>query len=339
MQEANSPASMLAVRDPVLVVDEMEYLNRKMGKTLFIFNDSCFWSSKRDDERILRFTEEILRRHLDIRFYIYLRTDPLIGHDVLTALAKAGLVRVFLGVENRVESSLALYRKRVRADSYASIKRIFDPLGVNIHIGYITFEPYSSLDNIFFNVEYLFEIEKLFRLGVILEPVRVIPGSTLHKQLIADQLMPSGLSYDRITYGYRFVSEEVGQLLREFKRMFCENLQGVAYDFEYYCTSGELLRVLAERLDPRFASLLKDRYAAFNARKIQAMKLLFEYLRSSIAHAKAGLVHLAGDPEYNAEFIRAFRDVTGFIAASYADIAAFIKENGGGRAVREVYRG
>ena len=338
MQETGPSASMLAIRDPLLVVDEIERLNKKMGKTLFIFNDSCFWSSKRDDERILRFAEEIIRRHLDIRFYVYLRTDPFISQDVLAALVRAGLVRVFLGVENRVESSLALYHKRVRADSYTNIKRVFDPLGVNIHIGYITFEPYSSLDNIFSNVEYLFEIGKLFRLGVILEPVRVIPNSTLHERLIADQLMPPGLNYDRITYGYRFVHEEVGQLLREFKRMFCENLQGVAYDFEYYCTVGELLRILAERLDPRYASLLKDRYAEFNARKIQAMKLLFEYFRSSIAYAKTGSVRLAGDSECNAEFIQAFRDATGFIATSYADIATFIKESGGERAVREVYR-
>ena len=327
-----------AVRDPALVVDEIEYLNRTMGKTLFIFNDSCFWNSKQDDERVLRFAHEIMRRHLDIRFYIYLRTEPFIGQDILVALVNAGLVRVFLGIENHVESSLSVYRKRVRPDSYRRIKQLFDPMGVNIHIGYITFEPYSSLDDILSNVAYLFEIGKLFRLGVILEPVRVIPDSALHKQLIASRLMPSGLKYDEITYGYRFAREEVGQLLSEFKRMFSLNLQDDAYDFEYYCTAGELLRVLAERLDPKFSGLLKDRYAAFNARKIRAMELLFEYFRSSIASTKAGLAHLAGDPEYNARFIRAFRDITGKIAVSYADIVSFITENGGERAVREVYR-
>ena len=275
--------------------------------------------------------EEFIRRHLDIRFSIYLRTDPFISHNVLAALAKAGLVRVFLGVENHVESSLALYRKRVHTDSYTSIKRIFDPLGVNIHIGYITFEPYSSLDNIFSNVEYLFEIGKLFRLGVILEPVRVIPNSTLHERLIADQLMPPGMSYGRITYGYRFVHEEVGQLLREFKRMFCENLQGVAYDFEYYCTVGEAPAHPCGTAQSRFASLLKRTSILRHSRKkIQAMKLLFEYFRSSIAHAKTGSAHLAGDSNHNAEFILAFKDMTNSIATSYADIVTFIKESGGG---------
>jgi hypothetical protein len=330
--------SPVAIRDPVLVVDEMERLHRTMGKTLFIFNDSCFWGSKKDDERILRFSEEIIRRGLDIRFYVYLRTDPFIGPNVLAALVKAGLVRVFLGVENRVDSSLALYRKKVRPGSYESVKALLDPMGVNIHIGYITFEPRSSLEDILSNVEYLFAIGKLFRLGVILEPVRVIPGSSLHAQLIADWLMPPGLRYDEITYGYRFAHEEVGELLDGFKRMFRDNFRGIGYDFEYYCTTGELLRVLAERLDSKFINLLRDRYVAFNERKIQAMELLLEYFRSSIALAKAGLAGLVGDPVHNAQFIRAFAGATGGLAALYADIITFVGEHGGERAVREVYR-
>ncbi len=339
MRQTGASKYSLAIRDPVLVVDEMERLNKTMGKTLFIFNDSCFWSNKGDDERILRFAEEIGRRRLDVRFYIYLRTEPFISENVLVALVRAGLVRVFLGVENHVESSLAVYRKRVQPDAYTSIKRVFDQMGVNIHIGYITFEPYSTLDAIRSNVDYLFGIGKLFRLGVILEPVRVIPNSALHKQLIATQLMLSDLKYDEITYGYRFVHEEVGRLLGEFKRMFCLNLKGVAYNFEYHCTVGELLRVLAERHDRKFANLLKDRYAAFNGKKLRAMKLLLEYFRSSIACAKTGAVQLVGDPTHNAEFIRAFCVISGEIEVLYADIASFVAEHGGERAVREVYHG
>jgi hypothetical protein len=157
--------------------------------------------------------------------------------------------------------------------------------------------------------------------------------------LIADGLMASDLPYDRITYGYRFAHEEVGELLGGFRRMFCYDLQDIAYDFEYYCTAGELLRVLAERLNPKFIHLLGNEYRAFNAIKIRTMDLLFEYFRSSISSAKAGSAGLAGNPGHNSEFIRTFTASTREIAAVYADIVALIKQNGGERAVRELYCG
>ncbi|PIR38944.1 MAG: hypothetical protein COV34_00120 [Candidatus Zambryskibacteria bacterium CG10_big_fil_rev_8_21_14_0_10_42_12] len=339
MSEMPSKASQLNVRDPVLVVNEIEQLNREMGKTLFIFNDSCFWSTKKDDSRILRFCDEITRRNLDVRFYVYLKGEPFAGDEVVRELAKAGLVRVFLGVENSVKSTLATYRKKVRSDLYEVVKAKLDPLGVNVHIGYITVEPHSSLDDVLSNVEYLYHIGKLFRLGVILELVRVIPGTSLHRQLLKEDLMPSKLGYDELTYGYRFVHEEVGCLLREWKKMLECQLKCVTYGFEYYSTTGELLRVLVERLDQKFTFLLRDRYEAFNQKKLHGMNTLLEYLRTSIESARIGKASLASDIDHNRHFISEFTQITNDLAVLYRGIVSLIRQNGGERAVREVYTG
>lgn len=329
----------LNIRDPVLVVDEIEKLNKEMGKTLFIFNDSCFWSTKKDDARVLLFCEEIARRKLDVRFYVYLKGEPFVGDEVLCRLVKAGLVRVFLGVENSVKSSLVTYRKKIRADLYEAVKVKLDLLGVNVHIGFITIEPHSSLDDILSNVEYLSRVGKLFRLGVILEPVRVIPGTSLHQQLIHEGLMSPKLNYDEITYGYRFVHEEVVHLLEGWKNMFEGHLKDITYKFEYHSTVGELLRVLAERLDQKFIGLLGSSYDIFNAKKLQGMNILLEYFRMSIEHAKLGQVHIVGNYEHNSRFIDEFIQVVEELAALYEGIVFIVKQNGGERAIREVYVG
>lgn len=329
----------LNVRDPVLVVDEIEWLNRELGKTLFIFNDSCFWSTKKDDARILLFCKEIERRKLDVHFYVYLKGKPFIGDEVLHALVKAGLVRVFLGVENSVKSSLALYRKKIRPDLYEAVRAKLDPLGVNVHIGYITIEPYSSLDDVLSNVEYLFRIGKLFRLGVILEPVRIVPGTRLYQRLVVDGLMPSGLRYHKLTYGYKFAHEEVGHLLGGWKEMLEGHLKDVAYGFEYHSTTGEILRVLAERLDPEFASLLKDRYETFNAKRLSAMSLLLDYFRASIEFARIGKVDMVRDVEIHRQFVDGFTRAAEELAILYGGIVATVKQNGGERAVKEIYPG
>jgi anaerobic magnesium-protoporphyrin IX monomethyl ester cyclase len=153
----------LNIRDPKLVVDEIEQLNKELGKTLFIFNDSCFWSTKKDDARILCFCEEIAKRKLNVHFYVYLKGEPFISDEILQALVGAGLVRVFLGVENSVKSTLATYRKKIRPNLYEMAKAKLDTLGVNIHIGFIAIEPHSSLEDVLLNVEYLYSIGKLFR--------------------------------------------------------------------------------------------------------------------------------------------------------------------------------
>ncbi len=331
--------SKLNVRDPVLVVDEIQALHRKLGKTLFIFNDSCFWSTKKDDARILRFCEEIAKRKLDVRFYVYLKGEPFIGDDVLEVLVKAGLVRIFLGVENSVKTSLALYRKKIKSDLYSTVKAKLDPLGVNIHIGYITIEPTSSLDDVLSNIEYLYSIGKLFRLGVIMEPVRVVPGSHLHVDLITAGLLDKNLRYDELTYGYRFMHEEVGCLLHEWKNLFEGELKEVAYGFEYYSTTGELLRVLACRQDPKFAELLPEHYASFNTVKQQGMDLLLEYFKASIKSARAGVTGSISDPKSNQKFIAEFRRITADFAVLYAAIISVVKWYGGERIVREVYIG
>ena len=329
--------SSLNVRDPVLVVDEIERLNKKLGKTLFIFNDSCFWSSEKDDARILRFCEEITRRKLDVRFYVYMRGEPFVGDEVLLALVKAGLVRIFLGIENHSESSLVRFRKKIGPNSYEILKKKLDPLGVNIHIGYITFEPHSSLDDILSNIEYLFRIGKLFRLGVILEPVRVIPGTVLQSELIKEGLMSSELSFDEVTYGYRFEHEEVGRLLGEWKKLFEGQLKKVAYRFEYYSTVGDILKILSERLDPRFSLLLNGRCQIFAAKRLEGMNLLLEYFRLSIDSVRHGMCGSVGCVKQNRRFTDEFTQVTEALGVLYRDIVSFVKENGGERAVREVY--
>ncbi len=337
MFEIPTVVSQLNVRDPIKVVDEIERLNREMGKTLFIFNDSCFWSTKKDDDRIFCFCREIKKRNLDVHFYVYLKGEPFIGDELLSALASAGLVRVFLGVENSVKTSLATYRKKVRPDLYETVKAKLDKLGINIHIGYITIEPYSSLDDVLSNVEYLFRIGKLFRFGVILEPVRVVPGSSLHRKLVDDCLMHPTLGYDEVTYGYRFSHPEVGQLLAQWKSILQGQIKDVAYEFEYYSTTGELLRVLAERIDPAFVGRLQESYLVFNALKLQGMNVLLGYFRSSIQLAREGRTHTIGNQDCDRDFSRQFTGITKDLGFQHGSIISLIRHYGGERIIREVY--
>ncbi|QQS16055.1 MAG: radical SAM protein [Candidatus Moraniibacteriota bacterium] len=280
--------AVMDFRDPVKVVDEMELLNKEIGKKLFIFNDSVFWASGRDNDRILKFCSEIKRRKLDIRMYVYLRCNPFIHDEVLNALADAGLVRVFLGVENASEKSQILFRKPIKKDSFIEIREKLNRLNVNVHIGYITFEPFSTLDDIQMNLEYLYKIGKLFRLGVILEPVRVIPGSFMHKKLLEGGLISTEARYRDITYGYRFLNDDVGRLFEKAKSIFSGNFGGIAYEFEYYCTTMGILYGLIQKENIHLGEELSLEHQRFCLSQKELMDSIYVFLSSLIAKVGKG---------------------------------------------------
>lgn len=340
MTDLDRAAGFHDVRQPELVVDEIEQVHRRLGKTLFTFNDPTFWGSRHDDSRILRFCAEIERRHLDIRFYAYLRCAPLVGEKVLAAMARAGLTRVFLGVETVSEQSQAVFHKHITPHSYEYIKKLFDRYDINIHIGFITIEPFSTLDDVWRNLRYLHQIDKLFRIGVITESVRIVPGTHFHQQLLQSGLLPNGLSYDQLTYGYRFARREVGELHRGFQHMFRQTVADEAYAFEYHVTTAHLLRVLAIRLDERFRTALAAEYAVFCDLSQATMDLLLGYCQQSVERAATGATATAiGGLTGNERFVERFRQLNRQTQVTYADLRRMIINHGGARAVREVYTG
>lgn len=328
------------VRSPERVVDEIEDVNRTIGKTLFIFNDPVFWASPADDERILKFCAEIERRKLDVRFYIYLRCQPLIGEKVLAALAKAGLVRVFLGVETVNERSQTAFLKRMPKGSYERIKELFDRYDINIHIGYIAIEPFATLDEVWQNIAYLRRIDKLFRIGVVTESVRVVPGTSFHQQLLVSGLLEQNLPYDQLTYGYRFANPEVGELLGGFQQMFRQTLTEPAYIFEYHATTAGLMRILAIRLDEKFRDILHPDFTVFCKIRDETMDLLLGYFERSICSARNGAKTLdIGAEQGNEKFVEGFRQKQLEMQVAYNQLQQTIISRGGERAVREVYTG
>jgi len=300
-------STTLDFRDPIKVVDEMEFLNKNLGKKLFIFNDSVFWASERDNERILKFCAEIKKRDLDIRMYIYLRCNPFIHDEVLNALADAGLVRVFLGVENASEKSQIIFRKPIRKDSFIEIREKLNRLNVNIHIGYITFEPFSTIDDIQMNIEYLYKMGKLFRLGVILEPVRVIPGSFMHKKILESGLMGADVHYQDITYGYKFLNGDVERLFKKIKSVFSGNFGRIAYEFEYYCTTMSIFRVLIQKEDINLSKTVTLEYEKFCGTQKELVDSIYALLSSLIVGVKQGnLVDNDTEKNFTEEFIEKF---------------------------------
>lgn len=335
MVKFNNKKGNVDIRDSILVVDEMEKLHKNLGKTLFIFNDDCFWRGPIDNKRILKFCSEIKKRKLKIRFYIYLRCKPFVDNKILKELVGAGLVRVFLGVESASEKSQSVFNKPIEQDLYFTIKNELDKYNINIHIGYIVFEPYSTLKDIFLNINYLFKIGKLFRLGTILEPVRIVPSSELHIRLLKDGLMSGKLKYNQVTYGYKFLYPETRKLLNHLRKIFNNDLNGIAQEYEYYCTTANLMEVLIMKEGEKLRSITENDFTEFNKTRDESTALLKKYLDEVIRNVGSN----NKDKQLDNNFVKDFKLLSINIKIKYANIVTKTIECGGRNIIKEIYTG
>jgi radical SAM superfamily enzyme YgiQ (UPF0313 family) len=86
----------LLLRNPELVVDEVEYLHNEFGTEAFIFRNQTFTMNRKHAEGICN---EILRRKLSIRWLCETRLDS-VDKEILKLMKLAGCERVHYGLES-----------------------------------------------------------------------------------------------------------------------------------------------------------------------------------------------------------------------------------------------
>jgi len=84
------------MRNPMNVVDELEYLNKNFGAEHFAFYDDAFTV---DQSRAEEICKEILNRKLKIRWNCETRVD-MVTKELLSKMKKAGCTDVWFGVES-----------------------------------------------------------------------------------------------------------------------------------------------------------------------------------------------------------------------------------------------
>jgi radical SAM superfamily enzyme YgiQ (UPF0313 family) len=126
------------------VVDEMEFLVADFGVEFISISVDLFISKHpRMQQRAADFADEILRRGLDVSFMFDARVDSIEDLALFAHLYRAGLRRVFIGIETGSYEQLVLYRKHSMSpgeDAAVKIDALHD-LGIEVVPGTIMFHP------------------------------------------------------------------------------------------------------------------------------------------------------------------------------------------------------
>ncbi len=277
-----------------VVVDEIEELHNKLGKNYFIFNDSIFYKGTVDAERILTFCDLIKKKNLKIYFYVYLALSPQIPEHLLDKLKEVGLVRVFFGIESITPELQISNKKNVSEDTANKFLAMLNSKGISYHIGFMLFYPEITLDSLKVNIRYLYDIKKLFRVGIIIEKMRIIPNSPNVDQLTFDDL------YVDQAYNYHFQNADVEEAYNNVLDFF----SAVDYRmFEQYLTGYNLAITILrhEGKEEKYKEYFDNYYSAVEKVNNFVYKNLIEVIENKkvTCEQKKSLRDLQTSLEYN----------------------------------------
>ena len=140
-------------RSPQNIVDEIDQISLETGADYFYFTDPNFYGpGKRGRERVLHLAELLEGRH--IRFGIEARAND-IEPETIRALKKAGLQDILVGLESGRDESLERLGKKTSVADNERALAVLRENGIEPSVGFIMFEPDSSLEDLRVNFDFL----------------------------------------------------------------------------------------------------------------------------------------------------------------------------------------
>lgn len=141
------------------VVDEIEILYHEYGVRTFKFNDdNIFGPGINGKNRVIDMCKEILNRNLHVHIMAYCRVND-ITEDIAILMKNAGFERLLIGIESINNETLKRYGKNITSGLVKGAIRILNKTGISFVPGFMMFDPYTSVQDLKNNLEFLKSID------------------------------------------------------------------------------------------------------------------------------------------------------------------------------------
>lgn len=186
-------------RSPENIIAEVEHLtaNKSDQMVCIHFHDADFLGKgPRAVDRGRRIAELILERGIKADFRFACRADTAVaaGSHFWRVWKRAGLVKVYLGLESGCDSELEMYCKGTSVAVNFKACELIKNCGLAVQIGFIMFHPYSTLESVHRNLLFLRLVEQGHLYGLVASSLVIYPGTGLFERFRKENL----LRYERI---------------------------------------------------------------------------------------------------------------------------------------------
>ncbi|MBN2586503.1 MAG: B12-binding domain-containing radical SAM protein [Candidatus Fermentibacteraceae bacterium] len=207
--------SRIRLRDPVRVVDEIEYYIRNYGTREIKFWDEHF---SHDHDHVYEICDEIIRRKVRVRWWVSCRADS-VDRPLLRAMKKAGCWCINYGVESGVQKHLDTLMKHETVDQIREAVRLTHSVGIKTHTTYIFGIPGETFEDGLETIEFAKELNSF---TVEFFPITPFPGTPLYKGVhkglfgtMSSALSDQGMLLDRPCFvPFTMTADEIMELRR-----------------------------------------------------------------------------------------------------------------------------
>ena len=215
-------------RDLASLERELEIrLARRDIKSLYFIDPSFIGQGEKECKRV----EQIGRmaKHFGLPFGFETRVDS-INAGLIATLADYGATSIFLGIESGCDSVLNRIGKRTNTDQIRSGVQIIRESGIKLNLGFIMFEPDSTLAELEENYTFLDELglldEHELTANLLYHNQIVLHGSSAWDRFSQDGrlLLDERLPFEA---GYRFRDDRVGLVCSAMGRLTAHYFSGM----------------------------------------------------------------------------------------------------------------
>ncbi len=209
------PGGPWRARSAENVVEELAHISKDYAPQCITFVDENFLGyGDHGLERAYQIGEEILHRKLKVRYMINIRSVD-VNHDLLKLLKDSGLCGLFIGFESGSQKILDYYQKGATVSQQAEALKIIQELGISLVVGYIFFDPISTLEDLRQSLDFYVRL-KQYDVSKFSQRLRVLPGTLLYRRMQAEQSVFGDIW--RTTYD--FSSEQINTVYALVRGLF-----------------------------------------------------------------------------------------------------------------------
>lgn len=251
------------------VISELQILKHEYGQYRISFADNSIEDPDGKGKRLLDLANAMIEKELNIYYYVKLRADIYKYLDIfkLNILKKSGLSAAFIGIESANNHELQnVYHKSLDVDTINASIKFFAQNEINIFIGFIMFNPYSTFKTLHDNINWLEKNNFCSFFYLLYIKAHLYAGTDLYNMARDDNLISSE-GYCNYAH-YKFVDERVEKMslflesvfrnLRQ-KRDVLRKLEFYKYDHNFI--TAQLLRY-SERTGDSYISDLVNKFVA-----------------------------------------------------------------------------
>ncbi len=205
------------------LMDEIIYVYEETGARIFIFTGGSFEDpGTAGKEKIRELC--LLAKEYTVKFSYrcYLRADSFKteeDRELLKLMSSVGFNAVLIGVESGNEEDLRIYNKRATVEDNHRVLEFMKEANIYAsQFGFIMFNPYSNLDKLKQNYEFLVKHKSVF-LNKYMSRLFVACDTPIHHTLRDENMLTEDFSWKNQT-AYKFIDKEVEKIYNFVEEKF-----------------------------------------------------------------------------------------------------------------------